>query len=195
MNQYKTCTKCGQTLSLDSFYRDKQKLSGFRPDCKQCVLARVKIYSDKNATVLAKKSNDWYYQNKPRASAKQKEYRIINAERLRLYFRTYNLVHKEDRSKWLKVYYSQNKHKYLHLGKERRARVRNATIYLVTSKDIKKILSLPCTYCGAKSAHVDHVIPLVKGGSHSIGNLTGACARCNLSKGSKFVMEWKRGRK
>ncbi|WP_431863023.1 HNH endonuclease [Microbacterium algeriense] len=39
--------------------------------------------------------------------------------------------------------------------------------------------------------HLDHVMPIARGGSHSIGNLTAACARCNLSKGALTVMEWR----
>lgn len=32
----KVCTKCGKKKSIDDFFKDKQKKSGRRPDCKEC---------------------------------------------------------------------------------------------------------------------------------------------------------------
>ncbi|WP_372344930.1 HNH endonuclease [Streptomyces sp. KL116D] len=51
-----------------------------------------------------------------------------------------------------------------------------------------------CAYCGGNEGgiHMDHVIPLSRGGRHAIGNVLPACQGCNLSKGSKLVAEWKR---
>ena len=31
-----TCTKCGGNYPQSEFYKDKQKKSGYRPDCKSC---------------------------------------------------------------------------------------------------------------------------------------------------------------
>lgn len=51
-----------------------------------------------------------------------------------------------------------------------------------------------CAYCGGNEdgIHMDHVIPLSRGGRHAIGNVLPACQRCNLTKGAKLVAEWKR---
>lgn len=59
-----------------------------------------------------------------------------------------------------------------------------------------------CLYCSVRmtapgrdrptSLQWDHVVPLSRGGTHSIGNLIAACRNCNLSKGRSTVMEWKR---
>ena len=37
--------------------------------------------------------------------------------------------------------------------------------------------------------HVDHVIPLSRGGMHTASNLAISCSRCNLSKGTKLLEE------
>lgn len=46
-----------------------------------------------------------------------------------------------------------------------------------------------CTYCGAPGTDVeleiDHIIPVSKGGSHHISNLTTACRKCNQTKSDK----------
>lgn len=65
--------------------------------------------------------------------------------------------------------------------------------FKVTQKEMRQLYAMPCFYCGQQSEHVDHIVPLSRGGRHSIGNLTGACKACNLSKGAKFISEWKKG--
>lgn len=49
-----------------------------------------------------------------------------------------------------------------------------------------------CVYCGCQEGpfHIDHVIPVAKGGTDDPANLTVACAPCNLSKSDKLVEEW-----
>lgn len=46
-----------------------------------------------------------------------------------------------------------------------------------------------CHYCGRRppeiTLHVDHVIPLIKGGTDARENLVAACAECNLGKSDR----------
>ena len=55
-----------------------------------------------------------------------------------------------------------------------------------------------CTYCGSDggglSLHCDHVIPVSRGGSHDLSNLTTACQSCNTSKRDLSIDQWKGGR-
>ena len=47
-----------------------------------------------------------------------------------------------------------------------------------------------CTYCGeAEAEHMDHIVPRSKGGQN-IGNLTPACAKCNMSKKDRTPERW-----
>ena len=50
-----------------------------------------------------------------------------------------------------------------------------------------------CYLCGKLiplgERHVDHIVPLSKGGVHAAGNMAIACATCNLKKGSKLPQE------
>lgn len=51
-----------------------------------------------------------------------------------------------------------------------------------------------CHYCREKSAQtlqMDHVIPLVLGGRHAVGNIVLACPTCNKLKAGMTVMQWK----
>lgn len=47
-----------------------------------------------------------------------------------------------------------------------------------------------CAYCRGPFEHIDHCIPLSKGGSAWPANLVPSCASCNLSKKDKNVWEW-----
>jgi hypothetical protein len=42
---------------------------------------------------------------------------------------------------------------------------------------------------------LDHVVPLVRGGTNYEGNLVPACRKCNSSKAAWLLTEWKYGRK
>lgn len=49
-----------------------------------------------------------------------------------------------------------------------------------------------CVYCQTQKPPLqkDHMIPLSRGGFHSVYNIVLACRRCNLSKGTREVMSW-----
>lgn len=49
-----------------------------------------------------------------------------------------------------------------------------------------------CSYCGKRGGKLecDHIIPITKGGSNKLSNLTTACIKCNRSKHNKILKEW-----
>lgn len=51
-----------------------------------------------------------------------------------------------------------------------------------------------CRYCASTDGpfHIDHVIPLSRGGTHDLGNLAVACHGCNSAKSGKLLSEWAR---
>ncbi len=63
----------------------------------------------------------------------------------------------------------------------------------INKKDIIAKTKGKCAYCGKKrrKMHMDHIIPISKGGRHIIDNLILACAKCNLSKHAKLLKDWK----
>lgn len=79
---------------------------------------------------------------------------------------------------------------------ERTRRRREAIEGTVSTRDWNRVLwraNGRCHYCGkaCEKLTVDHVLPLSRGGMHTIGNLAPACPSCNYQKHNKTVMEWR----
>ena len=108
-----------------------------------------------------------------------------------------NNVDKE--RKRIKKWHRKNPSKGKYYESNRRALKNNASIGLVDygellAMNVKNNGKLTCVYChrGIRGAyHVDHIIPLSRGGSHSMDNLAIACPACNLAKSNKLLSEWK----
>lgn len=46
-----------------------------------------------------------------------------------------------------------------------------------------------CVYCGSRSEHVDHVIPVSRGGTNDEENLVASCRSCNIRKRNYLLSE------
>jgi 5-methylcytosine-specific restriction endonuclease McrA len=57
-----------------------------------------------------------------------------------------------------------------------------------TIEHLQELLKQPCAYCDQPSEHIDHIIPIAKGGLHDISNVVGACKPCNTSKKDKDLL-------
>ena len=54
--------------------------------------------------------------------------------------------------------------------------------------DVLEKSNYECVYCGAKKyLEIDHIIPLAKGGTHSLKNLQALCAACNSKKSDSIA--------
>lgn len=53
-----------------------------------------------------------------------------------------------------------------------------------------------CAYCETPTddPHCDHIIPISRGGSNDLENLTTSCRECNVSKGARTPEEWRASR-
>lgn len=78
---------------------------------------------------------------------------------------------------------------------KRKALLRSAGTFTFTARDwarLKARYGYRCAYC---RAHVpltqDHVVPIARGGTHSIGNIVPACVSCNSSKNDSLLSVWR----
>ncbi len=204
------CRACRKIYLADYRQRNAeqiaQRMSTYYQNTKEARRASARKYGEKNKALLKQKRRIWADSNPDKVKEIQKRYNQKNADKVRLRRKSYLERNAQKIATREKQYREKNRDLVLARQKSwrqrnpeafkqynnlRRARRLANKSYKVTTKEILKLLSKPCLYCGFKSEHIDHVLPLSRGGSHSIGNLVGACAQCNLSKLNKTVMEWR----
>jgi len=97
----------------------------------------------------------------------------------------------------MKLYYELNKDDFIFRARERKKRIQEAKDGTITKSFLDEMYRLQnqkCAYCGCdlneSGKHLDHIIPISKGGLHTTNNVHWTCPACNLSKGDKLEEEW-----
>lgn len=107
------------------------------------------------------------------------------------------LNEREQRLQSVSRYQRENPHVPKRAKRKRKALIAGAGVFVVSSRDWLRLVRRydgRCFYCKADGRmSMDHVIPISRGGRHSIGNLVPACVTCNSSKRNRTITEWKRG--
>lgn len=101
----------------------------------------------------------------------------------------------EQRRAYAIQYLKDNPERMRAVRRRRKGQLRAETL-LFTEKDWTRLVARYrgcCAYCGEKPdvLHREHVIPLARGGRHSIGNILPACPPCNYRKKTKLLSEWR----
>jgi 5-methylcytosine-specific restriction endonuclease McrA len=103
----------------------------------------------------------------------------------------------EVRKAYAMKYLAENSEKMRAIRRNRKSRIK-AQRFEFTDRDWRRMCERArhrCVYCGEKRELTrDHVIPVVRGGRHSVGNIVPACAPCNYRKKIKLLSEWRYSR-
>lgn len=159
----KQCSTCNDLKSINSFRKNSYSKDGLRSKCKDCDSKTNEKYRLEKADII-KNSKEKY-------------------------------KHKEIKTK--AIYRKNNKEKLrndLHIRRLKEGAVSDGT---VTSKSIAEKYEIQqgkCVYCLTKlekNFHRDHIIPISKGGGHTIANIQLLCPKCNMKKGSKLPEDFK----
>lgn len=164
----KVCTQCKLEKSLSLFSPDKRVSSGVQSKCKSCFALMMRERRAKDPEKhreAVKRHTVKHYQNKLK---RNQTYRQANPEKVAIW-------KKSDRTK--------NKARVLAHNASRRAKISG-----IMSSDIVAIYCLRDFYQSmslGEKFHVDHIVPISRGGKHCASNLQVIPAIDNLRKGNK----------
>lgn len=170
ISKWKRCSICSNLMASDCFTAVK---SSGRPSswCRKCS-------ADKASKYKARLYSDPIFADADRAKRR---------ERLR----------RPDQRARLRANYERIKSIGRHLDHKYRRKARMAGG--ITAADARAFREaarpmVMCNWCGKRlakeKAHMDHIVPLYRGGAHALYNLCWACSFCNVSKGPKMPNQW-----
>ena len=171
-DETKQCTQCKEFKARSEFGLKTAAKDGLQTWCKKCL-------------------SDYYAEHKEHRK-EQRDPDRANANSLK-WIRANPEKHNTISLAWQKA----NPEKHCAKQHRRRALKLNAS-GTHTIEDIKALYDSQGGRCAygdhdiSHGYHVDHVVPLSRGGSNGPENLALACARCNTSKGDKLLSEWRR---
>lgn len=211
----KACSKCSDVKPLSEYARDARRPDGIRSECKACKAVVQRQNYERNRAKRNADSRAAYAANADARRAYAKEYREANRESVdarRLAFRQANRARlaaasldwyyssPENRQRVVernKAWRAANARRAAELSKAktaaRRARLKGATTHRITDRDLRRLIASPCAVAGCTNSDItiDHIVPLMRGGSHGIGNLQPLCLSHNASKGTKLWIEFR----
>jgi len=153
----------------------------------------------RNADKIRSRSRAYRKQHAIRLRAANREWQKGTWETRRAHREEYYQRNKERIKAKCRANYHKNKGAAIAAAHKRRA-LREAAINLRGIKTwvnrIRGSKAVKCYYCrktfSGKSIHFDHIIPLSKGGPHSVDNLCVACQPCNSRKHARSVQSFVR---
>lgn len=200
----KTCSKCGWEGPLDGFYANQGT-------CKECYKAKVRAYRAANPDKLKAQRAKRYWANPEIHREASTKWRLANPDKVKemnaSWYKANSEASNEQSRQWHIDHPEESKQQKAAWSKAHPEIVRaSATKRRVlklayegqhyTGADVKRLLIEQgnlCAYCetGLETYHVDHVVPLSKGGGNGPDNICLACPSCNLSKHNKLLgVEW-----
>lgn len=161
--------------------------------------ANSREYREKNADKLQEQKRQYYRDNVETTKERVRAWRAANPEKKRANDRRARERDPEKhRASRLESYYrvrerdlegqrakarAYSKTPKAQMANRLRAHLRRGIRYNAEARDwVEIILADPCSYCGKRPVEIEHIEPVVIGGTSEWDNLAPACRSCNASK-------------
>jgi 5-methylcytosine-specific restriction endonuclease McrA len=188
----KQCSKCKELKPFDLFNVKTSMKDGYRSECRSCQAAVNKKNYDNNKDVILKRNKNWRLANPEYIAAEKQKWQKNNPDKVRVNSKRWQLKNPNYKKNYQKNWQKTNPLKIAEYNMRRRVWLAGTQDFVITEKYLRKLKSQPCNACGStKNIHIDHVVPISRGGNNSEGNLQPLCATCNYSKNNKLWIEFK----
>ena len=173
----------------------RQAASQHRQERKDALARNYATYRAAHGEEIRARGVARYAANREKLRARGVAWYAANLEKCRARGTAYNAAHVEEKRAYSVAWRAAHPDEVRAKDRNRRARKRNAP-GAHTAADVAAQRARQkgkCYWCRARVGrhyHVDHVIPLSRGGSNGPENLVIACPPCNLSKHAKHPMEF-----
>ena len=169
--------------------------AGKRRTKGMCARHYLAAYNAAHREEIVARKREHYAAHKDEIAAWQREHNAAHKEEYAARQRKYNAAHKEEYAAYYREYYVA--HKEEHAARRQAACARRRQRVEVNMSQADRDLSVlvrkgfrenrePCAYCGTEYVegefHVDHDLPIARGGTDHWWNLQHSCAPCNLRK-------------
>lgn len=199
----KKCTgPCGRVLPAtpEYFHRQKQGKHGVTSQCRECRSLYKRAYDTRPEVVARREAVRLAYNARPEIQEHRREYQREYYERNqeRIALRDSQPEARERNNHASQKYRTTKKGKEVQRAakQKRRAQKRHSSEQFTADDVLTQFTAQKglCWWCGKpldpQNYHVDHIIPLSKGGSNSPRNICCAHPLCNLSKTDKMPWEF-----
>lgn len=195
----KTCTKCKteHTATPEFFPYKKKGECKLHSWCINCLRTSARERYNQHLEEKREYARQYAAAHREQKREYSRKYYALHRDRYCENSRKYRNSHPEKRRKDFRAWRLANPDKVKARINRRRALKQGAkgsNVFFNEKAQLKRQKGC-CAYCGEKMTkyHIEHVIPLSRGGSDHPDNKVLACPSCNLSKGNKLPHEWSKG--
>ena len=190
----KCCRESTRRRRMENYDEVRARERRYFEENKERIYEINKASRARNSEKVRQRKKEYYERVKhdPEFQRRLREYTIRNRERKRRYDKEYCAKHMKKKTEYSKRWRHENPDRRKAIVKAYDARRRAKTEGGASGKEVHNWIQgqrKECYWCGdpcGSDFHVDHYIPLAKGGEHELYNLVIACPPCNTKKNAKM---------
>lgn len=195
----KACQQCEETKSIECFCLNRRNADGRNNRCKTCVneMSRKRhkervINDPVYRTKKYEQSKTYRTENPEKSKESSDKWRQANLDRVKNNHKKWRA--RNSRTEYMREWSRANRDKRdAAYNKWRAAKKGSSTTETIIKQNVWDRDKGMCGICGDPADfsnwHLDHIIPLSRGGTHTLENVQVSHVYCNLSKGNKLPEE------